>query len=276
MPWELSDLPKIAVQDGSSLLGLGDVFVGMLAQGVLGVVAHGSSSVVAQVTNALLGTLGACCGSPEKAIWHVLGLYHAVRDHVSVGSWLLLLGLGLLDVDSEVITLVLISALPLDDLSSILDAQSRPLRLVSAVLAGGLLAAALHILVLALVDDWLGLGLAANVAEVLVRIDDLLVVRGARNASVSGLLALLGVLGDLSLFSESLLVVRVVQILLDRSTAILHIRHIALRDLHLLGAVGVLALLSRVLTALLVRVDGHLDLLVDLDWSISNAQGSVA
>ena len=52
------------------------------------------------------------------------------------GGWLwLLLGLRLLYVDSEVICLVLVGALPLDDLGSVLDAQSGSLGLISSVLA---------------------------------------------------------------------------------------------------------------------------------------------
>ena len=100
-------------------------------------IAHGCSSVVAEVSNAFLGALSTCCGSPQEAIWYILGLYHAVWDHMSVGGgWLwLLLGLRLLYVDSEVISLVLVGALPLDDLGSVLDAQSGSLWLISSVLA---------------------------------------------------------------------------------------------------------------------------------------------
>jgi hypothetical protein len=86
-----------------------------------------ATHVVAEVSNAFLGSLSSSSCSSQKAIWDVLALGQVLRDDVLI-LWNKLL-LGLFNVDLQVDALLVLSllveaVLPLDGLSSILDAQN--------------------------------------------------------------------------------------------------------------------------------------------------------
>ena len=191
----------------------------------------------------------------------------------------LLLNWILFNVYSEINSLVvLITILSLNGLCSIFDTHYWPLRiLIATVVIGtsfssdslGRLALVIHL------GTNVGLWLATDVAELFATwVRDLLIVRSARYIS-SNLFCLgkrrgLFLLSLISLFGKSILIVWVTQILS------LNLSSIWLWYFHLLWAWSLLlALVSSVLTALLVWSIHNLNLLVNLNRTIVHSDGTI-
>jgi hypothetical protein len=180
--------------------------------------------------------------------------------------------LGLLDVDSQIDWLVLETVFPFDSLSSVFNAQSWPLRLVSSILVCTSFTSDAWVVSFVHLVPRVSFGFAGNVAEGLVGIRHLLVDRHislhfiATSWSLS-LCLLLG-LSLLSLFCNSFLVVWTAEILALDSM------HWRPWHLNLLRTAVLLALLCASLLIWTV-FEGDSNLLADLDRSLGDSKSTI-